>query len=715
MENNVAKSSVQNKDGSNYWNSTIIRLAAQYDIIPSWWSPDRDAFFRGYWYQDNFLSSAIYAIANRNSAFGWNLTGLDEDVKNAQQLLQFAEFGEGWQSFIAKNTVDLLTQDNGMFTEVIRPARVRIDGKTLPAVKEYHENNNAEWFAFDNGKRISVKDSANIYDSPLDLPIGIAHLDSGSCQRTGDTDIPVVYTDRSGKKHALKWWQVLSFNELPSPIEKMNGVGYSALTRLFRASHIMQSISIYTDEKVSGRFNRAVFLTNVDPASINDAIALSNNDANNAGLIRYSQPIVASTLDPNAAVSLQTINLSEIPDGFNYNDTQNWYIANLALALGVDYGFLAPLPGKGLGSASQSETMERQSRGKSSRLFMDMISNAFNFKGILPESVQFSFTEVDTEEQNRIEKEKIDRANRMKIYIESGIVTTTVAQQMLSDVGDIPEVYVEQMGQEDTTPVTTTEGDENVEAEEAQVEEVKTSHTEVVSSEQVKERQKALFKKPSLVKRIKNVTAKIFKKKQVETPEVANQALQDALDNYTDELEALTLRANNGELTQAEFENQLSNMVTLSLAAIYSQMVGKDPEDFSEQDQSSLDEYVAVNLESVGQLADDIYSDKYQNTEDRDGVAMLLVRLGLWTMNAYALATLGQVVNDANKEKRYRFVLGNTKEHCSSCSRLNGQVHTGSEWANHPDMLPRAHGLECGGWRCLCALVETTDPVSGSF
>lgn len=706
MENKVIESSVQTRNRS-YWNSTIFRMAAQYDITPSWWTPSRDAFFRGYWYQENFLASAIYAIANRNAAFGWQLTGLDDDVKNAQQLLQFAEFGEGWQQLIIKTSTDLLTQDNGAFIEVIRPARVRIDGKSLPAVKEYYESDNAEWFAFDGGHRISAK-GYDVYDSPLDLPIGIAHLDSGQCQRTGDPETPVLYTDRNGKKHALKWWQVLMFNEMPSPIEKMNGVGMCAVSRLFRASHIMQSISLYNDEKISGRFNRAVFLTNVDPDTINDAIALAENDADNKGLIRYSQPIVAATLDPTSQVSLETINLAEIPDNFNFNDVQNWYIANLALALGVDYGFLAPLPGKGLGSASQSETMERQSRGKSSRLFMDMISNAINFKGILPESVQFEFIEKDSEEDARIEKVRMDRAKRYQVYGEMGWITPTVAQQMLADEGDIPEVYVEQMGQEDTTPVTTTEGDENVEAVEEQTEGIE-------ESEQVKTRKKQLFKRPSLVKRIKNVTAKIFKKKQVEVPEVDNQALQDALDNYSEELEAITLRANNGELTQAEFENQLSNMVTLSLMAIYSEMVGKEPEDFSEQDQSSLDEYVAVNLESVGQLADDIYSDKYQDTEDRDGVAMLLVRLGLWTMNAYALATLGQVANDANKEKRYKFIIGNTREHCSSCLRLNGQVHTGSEWSSHPDMLPRSHSLECKGFNCLCLLQETNDPVSGSF
>lgn len=713
MVENPQNSSVQKRERANYWNSTIIRLAAQYDIIPSWWSPSRDAFFRGYWYQDNFLASAIYAIANRNAAFGWTLTGLQDDVKYAQNLLQFAEFNEGWQSMILKTTIDLLTQDNGSFIEVIRPARIKLDDKILPAYKELYETDKPEWFAYDNGNRIALKNkSCSIFDSPLDLPIGIAHLDAGQCVRTGDSDVPVIYTDLQGKKHALKWWQVLMFNEMPSPIEKMNGIGYSALTRLFRASHIMQSIAIYNDEKVSGRFNRAVYLTNIDPDTINDAIRQSNEDANNAGLIRYSQPIVAATLSPESAVSLETINLAEIPDNFNFESLQNWYIANLALALGVDYGFLAPLPGKGLGSASQSETMEKQSKGKSSRLFMDMLSNAINFKGVLPQSVQFNFTETDSEEEDRIEKTRKARADRLKIYGEMGWITPTVAQQMLSDVGDIPTVYVEQMGQTDTTPVITTEGDESVEIEEEQIE---GAEEETKNFAEIKAKRQQLFQKPTLVKRLKNVARKAFKTKQIATPEVDNPDLQIALNNYGDELEALTLRANNGDITQAQFEEQLATFVETSLIALYSEMVGKDVTEFNTQDEANLEEYIVVNFDSVKKLSDDIYAGKYEDAEDKDGVLMLLGRLGLWVVNAYALATLADVFNPNNQEKRYEFILGNTLEHCGDCLRLNNQVHTASDWASHSDMLPRSHSLECKGFNCLCTLQETDKPVSGNW
>jgi len=101
-QNEVVESSVQ-KQGKAQWQNIVYRLAQNYDAIPDWWSPKRDSYFRKYWYQEPFLASAIYAISNRNAAFGWELTGIEEDIEYAQNMLQFAEFGAGWQQFITKN------------------------------------------------------------------------------------------------------------------------------------------------------------------------------------------------------------------------------------------------------------------------------------------------------------------------------------------------------------------------------------------------------------------------------------------------------------------------------------------------------------------------------------------------------------------------------------------------------------------------------------
>ena len=716
MEDNVAASSVQKQSEEYNLESTIFRMAREYDAIPSWWSSRRDSFFREYWYQENFLAATVYAISNRNSAFSWELTGNKDDIEQSQQLLQFAEFGEGWQSYTTKITIDLLTQDNGAFAEVIRPAKVKVDGKTLPAFKEYNESNVASWYAWDNKHRISLAGkNYTLYDTPLDLPIGLAHLDAGQCVRTGDSTTPVLYTDRDGKQHALKWWQVLMFNEMPSPIKKMNGVGYSALTRLFRSSHIMQSLSIFDDEKLSGRFTREIHLTNIDARKINDAIQMANEGANNAGVLRYSQPIIAETLNPDATPSLVTIPLASTPDNFNADTKQNTYIGLCALAFGVDYGFLAPLPGKGLGTASQSETQEKQAKGKSSRLFMDMMSNALNFRGILPSSINFQYLEKDSDEENKIEKAKKMRVDRHKIYIETGITTPVVSQQMLSDEGDIDKIYLEQMGQTDATPIETVDGDTNAATIEEQESEVATQETNTNIIE-VKNRKAILFAPPSILHRIKRISRIFIKQKQTNLPKTKNEALQLALDRYSLDLEKLVIKANTDQIKKHQFKNQLSQLVVLSLTAIYSEMIDLDIDNFTSQDLENLEEYLAINLESVTKIADDIYNGRYQPTEENEEKPLaLLLRLGLWVSNAFAMATLAMVFNPKHKATHYKFILGHTKEHCKDCVRLNGQVHTGDDWSQHSEMLPRSHSLECKGFNCLCYLEETKEPVNGNF
>ena len=99
-----------------------------------------------------------------------------EHVIQAEQitrwLLGASEFGEGWPIFFGKFVEDLLTQDNGAFAEIIGPGR-----PTGPMTG---------------------------------MPVGVAHLDSARCQRTGDQEFPILYHDRSGKIYKLHYTRVMT-------------------------------------------------------------------------------------------------------------------------------------------------------------------------------------------------------------------------------------------------------------------------------------------------------------------------------------------------------------------------------------------------------------------------------------------------------------------------------------------------------------------------
>lgn len=455
----IRKASVQidgdaDKKGSAKY--VILQLATAADEAPRWYSPRRDAYLRAFWPTVPFLGSAMYSVAARNAAFRFDVTGPDKPVEFVKRLLTQADLGRGWHSFIMKISIDLLSQDNGAFIEIIRPARVRTSKGLLPAIKSVNEDGETAWFAMWQGEPIEIdQEEYEIKDVPVDQPVGIAHLDAGRCVRTGDAEYPVIYTDLKNKDHKLRWWQVLTLEDMPSPIEDMYGVGTCAITRVMRACQILRDIAIYKHEKVSGRHVKTVWLTNVDHKLISDVIAQSKEQADSEGLMRYMQPIIASTLDPGEVPAVAQIALASLPDGWDEEISMRWFLTELAMGLGVDYGFLAPLPGTGLGTASQSETMVRQSRGKSSRMFMEQMEFKLNYGGVMPKSVTFEFKELDPEEEQWNAEVLRIKAKALHDMVSVGILNGAIARQMLVDDDLMKEEYLKLFDETDVTPIST--------------------------------------------------------------------------------------------------------------------------------------------------------------------------------------------------------------------------------------------------------------------
>lgn len=431
----------------------LVNLIQAASDVPSWWSPSRDRFLADFWPTEPYLAGAIYSVASRNASYRFVFEGIPEDIDYAQRLFAFADFGQGWPHFMMSVTIDLLTQDNGAFIEVIRPARARTSGGQIYDAARVAMGGEMVWAPVDSaGIPTAVDEEFELLDYPGDLPVGLAHLDAARCRRTGDPDFPIEYTDQRNRRHLLTWWQVITLEDLPSPREEAKGVGYCAVSRVLRAAQVLNSITTYKHEKVSGRFARAIHLTNVGRQQILDALATAEADADARLLARYSQPIVVDTIDPKAEPRVATLELATLPDAFDEEESLRWYIACLALGFGVDYTYLAPLPGGGLGTATQVESQERQARGKSSRLFMKMLEYKFNYSGILPDGVTFRFQEVDTEEERARTDISQARAQVRRTMIEGGEISPRIARQIAVDQGELAQKYLEMLAEEDVTP-----------------------------------------------------------------------------------------------------------------------------------------------------------------------------------------------------------------------------------------------------------------------
>ncbi|MDP2663733.1 MAG: hypothetical protein Q8R28_23705, partial [Dehalococcoidia bacterium] len=288
----------------------VMNLAGIGDTIPAWGvNPvQRDRELRAFYPSEPWLASTVASLAGRNAAFSWTVEGGSRTASAVQDMLHNADYGKGWIRFVHKLSIDLMTQDNGAFIEIIRAG----ESESAPV-------------------------------------IGIAHLDAGRCTRTGNPFTPVIYTDQQGQVHRLAWYQVVDLTDAPSPVETMNGMQHCAVSRVLLAAQVLRDVLQRDHEKLTGRFAGALHLVSgVNQKMLDDVFARHNAQADKRGLTRYVQPIIAGTLDPNAKIAVETIELSSLPEGYDEEKKLKWYIAVLALGFQVEYQDLAPLPGGGL-------------------------------------------------------------------------------------------------------------------------------------------------------------------------------------------------------------------------------------------------------------------------------------------------------------------------------------------------------------------------------
>lgn len=392
----------------------VFNIAQQADEFIPWGYnlKGRDSQLRGFWHTEPILASAIYMMAARMAAMPIEIIPSDpkkERPRNtifaATRMMYSADRGKGWQHFMVKLMTDIYTQDNGGFVEIIR--------------------------------------RQNRPDSPV---IGIAHLDSYMCERTGDPMTPVIYTDRKGRERKLAWWHVQTIEDMPSPVEEMYGAQYCAVSRALRAAQVIRDIALYKKEKISGSFARAVHLVSgVTRQNIEDAMALAQENMLNMNLTRFNPPSIIPTIDPEARLNHVQIDLASLPDGFNEETTFQWYVTQLAIAFGVDYQEFAPLASGALGSGQQSEMLHLKSRGKGPAMMISLLEHTFNDNGVLPANVKLSFKVEDASGDEGRANARFLRGKDRALRLDSGELDPKAARELAVIDGDMPVEVLEKM------------------------------------------------------------------------------------------------------------------------------------------------------------------------------------------------------------------------------------------------------------------------------
>lgn len=398
--------------------STILQLFVPSTPLRTMLPPNLPATL---WQRDRILSLTPRADAQWGAAIGIAVTKVASlawevrsDIglrsKRAQELCLNADsaLGQGgWVHYIAKQVRDYLCTNNGCVTEIVR-----------------------ETMAY--GSRI----------------VGINHLPSIRCRRTGLPEKPIIYIDKMGREHLLNWWQVMYFSDLPDPDELLYGGGLCSAERAYPQIAKMASIEAFVYEKVSGSRPLAVhIISGLKTEQIEDAIKASEDQMAREGMSSYMGAVIMATINPTTAPSIVTIPLAELPNGFDAKEERDRADLIYANAIGLDPQDLSPLATSNLGTATQSLVLHDKAKGRGLVMFKQAFIHAIN-QLILDSRTQFLFHERDYDDLKKKADVSKARADLAKTRIDAQITTADQEREILVDEDELPRSFIQQ----DTIP-----------------------------------------------------------------------------------------------------------------------------------------------------------------------------------------------------------------------------------------------------------------------
>lgn len=343
------------KDGAGglWWNAN-----PRGPILPAWGTRDRERVLRLYDRHDyNTLWQGAKAnLCKKLAATPWEIKGGRNTTNYFQRVLQDAQFGTGWTTFVKQFAADYLRFDGGAYAELIAPGDPR---------------------------------------RPPTGPItGIAALDSYYCWPTGDPEFPVLYWSRFGKIHTLHYTRVLHMVDMNDSDQFNPGYGLCALSRaiavverqLFMGRYIVSNL----DDKPSPG---VVIANNIDQKTRDRMIAAYGREQSSDAPPPWGDVMWIYNLDPLKPATMENFTFSRPPEKFDYAVYVQIDVDDLALAMGVDPQDLRPLSSKSMGSAAQTQVLHEKANGKTYGDFLIELERRINLA--FPESIEFTFDTHD--------------------------------------------------------------------------------------------------------------------------------------------------------------------------------------------------------------------------------------------------------------------------------------------------------------------------------
>lgn len=127
-------------------------------------------------------------------------------------------------------------------------------------------------------------------------------------------------------------------------------------------------------------------------------------------------------------------------------------------------------------------------------------------------------------------------------------------------------------------------------------------------------------------------------------------------------------------------------------------------EDLEDADYAAINTWIDSQLPYVNDFAKTVFAAR-EDGSLRQGV---IARIDYWVEALRTLGLFGTSITQSNRMVTWKInAVGRTKEHCATCTMLNGKRHR-LIWFTSKGYIPREPGsekLECHGFNCGCGLV----------
>ncbi|MFA4974448.1 MAG: hypothetical protein WC683_17720, partial [bacterium] len=287
-------------------------------------------------------------------------------------------------------------------------------------------------------------------------PLGLAHLDSLRCTRTGDPTYPVTYNTPDERLYKLHRSRVVYVSSLPSAREEMHGVGLCAVSRCLNVAQNLVDIATYKQEKLGSRPWRGILLgRGVDTAAIEDVLSIAGEQLDAAGMSIYSRFPVLGNLEPDA--DLRLVDLSSPPDGFNEEVDTRLGMFAIAMAFGVPVRWIWPAQTTGATKAD-AEYQHIAGLGGGIGLLLRTLTvmlggdprGSHHSSGkFLPSHLKLIFDFQDDQQDAERARTQEQRAKVRTTNLEAGVVNVRTAREQALEAGDLTQPQFDKLELED--------------------------------------------------------------------------------------------------------------------------------------------------------------------------------------------------------------------------------------------------------------------------